>query len=212
MIDAAVDGGITLFDTANVYGGSQNEVFVGKALAKVRDRVKIATKFGFTRPGGGGKGPGGGAAGAHGRRWFARARARSVRRIARPPGHRYDRPVLSAPRRSESADRRNGRRDGRTRESRQSALPRTLRNRRADAAPRAQDASDHGRAERIFAVVARAGKNVRRAATNWASDSSRTARSAAVFSPARSTRTTSSPTTTTAKVIRASRRSSRIVR
>jgi aryl-alcohol dehydrogenase-like predicted oxidoreductase len=66
VIDAALDGGITLFDTANVYGGSQNEVFVGKALAKVRDRVTIATKFGFTRPGGGGKGPGGGAAGAMG--------------------------------------------------------------------------------------------------------------------------------------------------
>ena len=66
VIDAAVDGGITLFDTADVYGGAQNEVFVGKALAKVRDRVKIATKFGFTRPGGGGKGPGGGAAGAMG--------------------------------------------------------------------------------------------------------------------------------------------------
>jgi aryl-alcohol dehydrogenase-like predicted oxidoreductase len=66
VIDAALDGGITMFDTANVYGGAQNEVFVGKALAKVRDRVTIATKFGFTRPGGGGKGPGGGAAGAMG--------------------------------------------------------------------------------------------------------------------------------------------------
>ncbi|HEY5348924.1 MAG TPA: aldo/keto reductase [Candidatus Lustribacter sp.] len=66
VIDAAVDGGVTLFDTANVYGGAQNEVFVGQALAKVRDRVKIATKFGFKRPGGGGKGPGGGAAGVLG--------------------------------------------------------------------------------------------------------------------------------------------------
>ena len=66
VIDAAVDGGVTLFDTADVYGGAQNEVFVGQALAKVRDRVKIATKFGFTRPGGGGKGPGGGASGAVG--------------------------------------------------------------------------------------------------------------------------------------------------
>lgn len=64
VIDTAVERGVTLFDTADVYGGSQNEVFVGKALANVRDRVKIATKFGFTRPGGGGKGPGGGAAGA----------------------------------------------------------------------------------------------------------------------------------------------------
>ena len=66
VIDTALDGGITLFDTADVYGGAQNEVFVGKALAKVRDRVQIATKFGFTRPGGGGKGPGGGASGAMG--------------------------------------------------------------------------------------------------------------------------------------------------
>ena len=66
VIDAAVEGGITLFDTADVYGGAQNEVFVGKALGKVRDRVKIATKFGFKRPGGGGKGPGGGASGAMG--------------------------------------------------------------------------------------------------------------------------------------------------
>ena len=64
VIETAVERGITLFDTADVYGGSQNEVFVGRALAKVRERVKIATKFGFTRPGGGGKGPGGGAAGA----------------------------------------------------------------------------------------------------------------------------------------------------
>src|SRR5471032_1410168 len=66
VIDTALDGGITMFDTANVYGGSQNEVFVGKALARVRDRVVIATKFGFTRPGGGGKGPGGGASAAIG--------------------------------------------------------------------------------------------------------------------------------------------------
>jgi aryl-alcohol dehydrogenase-like predicted oxidoreductase len=66
VIDTAVERGVTLFDTADVYGGSQNAVFVGKALAKVRDRVKIATKFGFTRPGGGGKGPGGGAPGAVG--------------------------------------------------------------------------------------------------------------------------------------------------
>jgi aryl-alcohol dehydrogenase-like predicted oxidoreductase len=64
VIQTALDGGITLFDTANVYGGSKNEVFVGQALAKVRDRVQIATKFGFVTPGGGGKGPGGGVQGA----------------------------------------------------------------------------------------------------------------------------------------------------
>ena len=64
VIRAALDGGITLFDTANVYGGTKNEVFVGEALAKVRNRVQIATKFGFVTPGGGGKGPGGGVQGA----------------------------------------------------------------------------------------------------------------------------------------------------
>jgi aryl-alcohol dehydrogenase-like predicted oxidoreductase len=64
VIEAALDGGITLFDTADVYGGAKNEVFVGQALAKARDRVQIATKFGFVTPGGGGKGPGGGVTGA----------------------------------------------------------------------------------------------------------------------------------------------------
>lgn len=58
VIDTAVESGVTLFDTADVYGGAQNEVFVGQALATYRERVIIATKFGFTRPGGGGQGPG----------------------------------------------------------------------------------------------------------------------------------------------------------
>ena len=44
----AVDIGITLFDTAEVYGPYENEVLVGKALKAMRDRVVIATKFGFT--------------------------------------------------------------------------------------------------------------------------------------------------------------------
>ncbi|MDX3977099.1 aldo/keto reductase [Shinella sp.] len=43
----AVDLGITLFDTAEVYGPYKNEILVGKALKPVRDRVVIATKFGF---------------------------------------------------------------------------------------------------------------------------------------------------------------------
>jgi aryl-alcohol dehydrogenase-like predicted oxidoreductase len=45
----AVDRGITLFDTADVYGPHLNEVLVGKALAGVRNRVVIATKFGIVR-------------------------------------------------------------------------------------------------------------------------------------------------------------------
>jgi len=47
LIRAAVDRGVTFFDTAEVYGAFVNEELVGEALAPVRDDVVIATKFGF---------------------------------------------------------------------------------------------------------------------------------------------------------------------
>ena len=47
VIRSAVDLGVTFFDTAEVYGPFTNEELVGEALAPVRDRVVIATKFGF---------------------------------------------------------------------------------------------------------------------------------------------------------------------
>jgi aryl-alcohol dehydrogenase-like predicted oxidoreductase len=47
LIRDAVDRGITFFDTAEVYGPFTNEEVVGEALRPVRDRVVIATKFGF---------------------------------------------------------------------------------------------------------------------------------------------------------------------
>jgi len=47
IIQGAVDGGVTFFDTAEAYGPFTNEELVGEALAPVRDRVVIATKFGF---------------------------------------------------------------------------------------------------------------------------------------------------------------------
>ncbi|WP_112135592.1 aldo/keto reductase [Glycomyces dulcitolivorans] len=47
LIRSAVDQGVTLFDTAEVYGPYVNEELVGEALAPVRDQVVIATKFGF---------------------------------------------------------------------------------------------------------------------------------------------------------------------
>jgi len=47
LIRAAVDRGVTFFDTAQVYGPYTNEELVGEALAPLRDRVVIATKFGF---------------------------------------------------------------------------------------------------------------------------------------------------------------------
>src|SRR5437868_545788 len=47
LVRAAVDRGVTFFDTAEVYGPLVNEELVGEALAPVRGQVKIATKFGF---------------------------------------------------------------------------------------------------------------------------------------------------------------------
>src|SRR4051812_39499591 len=47
IIRAAVDHGITFFDTAEVYGPYTNEDLVGEALQPVRNQVMIATKFGF---------------------------------------------------------------------------------------------------------------------------------------------------------------------
>src|SRR6266851_3825467 len=47
LIRAAVERGVTFFDTAEVYGPFTNEELVGEALAPFRRRVAIATKFGF---------------------------------------------------------------------------------------------------------------------------------------------------------------------
>nr|WP_260632074.1 aldo/keto reductase [Klebsiella quasipneumoniae] len=46
-IHAAVDMGVTFLDSAEVYGPFDNEVLVGKAIKGIRDKVQIATKFGF---------------------------------------------------------------------------------------------------------------------------------------------------------------------
>jgi aryl-alcohol dehydrogenase-like predicted oxidoreductase len=58
LIRAAVERGVTFFDTAEVYGPFVNEEVVGEALAPLRDQVVIATKFGFAIDPGGGR-PGG---------------------------------------------------------------------------------------------------------------------------------------------------------
>src|ERR1700704_1888923 len=47
LIRAAVERGVTFFDTAEVYGPFTNEELVGEALAPMREQVVIATKFGF---------------------------------------------------------------------------------------------------------------------------------------------------------------------
>ena len=47
LLRAAVERGVTFFDTAEIYGPFRNEELVGEALAPMRERVVIATKFGF---------------------------------------------------------------------------------------------------------------------------------------------------------------------
>ena len=92
VLRAAVERGITFFDTAEVYGPFTNEELVGEALAPFRKQVVIATKFGFDLSGSDHR-PGSGRAeqpaGAHqaGRRGLAQA----------AQGRRH-RSALSAPR------------------------------------------------------------------------------------------------------------------
>ncbi len=47
VVHVAIDAGITFFDTADIYGGTKSEVFLGRALSGRRDAVVIATKFGM---------------------------------------------------------------------------------------------------------------------------------------------------------------------
>jgi aryl-alcohol dehydrogenase-like predicted oxidoreductase len=49
LLHQAVELGVTMFDTADMYGDGHNESLIGTALASVRDEVVIATKFGFVR-------------------------------------------------------------------------------------------------------------------------------------------------------------------
>lgn len=52
VVDAAIDAGITMFDTADIYGDTESEAFLGRVLKGRRDRVVLASKFGKPgRPG-----------------------------------------------------------------------------------------------------------------------------------------------------------------
>src|SRR4051794_26454822 len=48
VVDAALDAGITFLDTADIYGGGESERFLGEILDGRRDRVVLATKFGYS--------------------------------------------------------------------------------------------------------------------------------------------------------------------
>ncbi|MEM9684644.1 MAG: aldo/keto reductase, partial [Pseudomonadota bacterium] len=47
VIDAAIDAGIVFFDTAETYGGGNSELFIGTGLKGRRDKIVLATKFGY---------------------------------------------------------------------------------------------------------------------------------------------------------------------
>jgi aryl-alcohol dehydrogenase-like predicted oxidoreductase len=47
VVDAAIEAGVSLFDTADIYGGTKSEEFLGKALGKRRGDIVLATKFGM---------------------------------------------------------------------------------------------------------------------------------------------------------------------
>src|SRR5689334_22466564 len=48
VVHAAIEAGVTFFDTADIYGGTKSETFLGRALASKRDAVVVATKFGMS--------------------------------------------------------------------------------------------------------------------------------------------------------------------
>jgi aryl-alcohol dehydrogenase-like predicted oxidoreductase len=68
VVDAAIDAGVTLFDTSDTYGTGASEEVLGRALGSRRDDVVLATKFGMDM------------GGANGPDWGARASRRYVRR------------------------------------------------------------------------------------------------------------------------------------
>ena len=73
VVDAALDAGVTLFDTADLYGGGKSEEFLGHALGSRRDQVVLTTKFGMKPP------PDGLAPGSP--EWVARAMDESLQRL-----------------------------------------------------------------------------------------------------------------------------------
>ncbi|HSV02910.1 MAG TPA: aldo/keto reductase [Phenylobacterium sp.] len=85
VVDAAIEAGINFFDTADVYGGTKSEEFLGKAIGKRRKEVVLATKFGM----GQGERQGGS------RRWIVQACEASLKRLGTDyidlyQMHRYD--------------------------------------------------------------------------------------------------------------------------
>jgi aryl-alcohol dehydrogenase-like predicted oxidoreductase len=77
VIDAAIEAGVTFFDTADVYGVGESERFIGEALAGRQDEIVLATKFGLDMQGANGDAPGGS------REYMRRALDASLARLQR---------------------------------------------------------------------------------------------------------------------------------
>ena len=146
LLRAAVERGVTFFDTAEVYGPFTNEELVGEALAPFRKQVVIATKFGFDlsgtdhRPG---------AAGLNSRPEHIKQAVEGSLKRLKVETHR---PALPAPRRPERADRRRGGRGEGTDPAGQGQALRPVRSGRADDPSRPRRPAGHRPPERILAV------------------------------------------------------------
>ncbi len=77
VVDAAIEAGVTLFDTADIYGQGSSEELLGRALGSRRDDVVVATKFGMDMEGA--NGPDWGVRGS--RRYIHKAVEASLRRL-----------------------------------------------------------------------------------------------------------------------------------
>ena len=147
LIRAAVDRGVTFFDTAEIYGPYANEELVGEALAPYRGQVVIATKFGVGHRSRRAQAQRAGDEPSRGHQAGRRGLAAAAR------GRRH-RPLLPAPGRPGGADRGRRRRGQGAHRGRQGEALRHVRGGRRDDPPRARGPAGDGRPERVLAVVA----------------------------------------------------------
>jgi len=150
-IHRALDLGVTLIDTADIYGAGHNEVLVGRAIAGGsggRDRVQLATKFGIDRSGGDGDRTLRGTAA-----YVKRACDASLLRLGVDVIDLY---YLHRPPQDAEIEETVGA-DGRAGRGRQGASPRPVRGRQRAAAPGARRAPHRRGAERVLTVDARSG-------------------------------------------------------
>ena len=183
LIRAAVERGVTFFDTAEVYGPFTNEELVGEALAPFRDRVVIATKFGFDdRPEHAGS-----RSGLDSRPEHIKEVAEALAQAAQGRRHR---PVLPAPGRPGRAHRGRG---GGGEGADSGGQGQALRPLRGGRARRSAGPTRSSRSRPSRASTRCGGGSPRRRCSrrwrSWASASSPSARWARASSRARSTRT-----------------------